>query len=215
MKSMVDKKAIVLLIEGNSLKVDAMSSAIRTAANSDIRLETAQQLSHGLKRLSEGGIDLVLLDLPLKGLSDVEALLQVKETAESVPVLIVGGSEDELLAHEASRQGVPVWEFNGKGNPEALVKSIRHTIALSQAQNELAQVSSKLQEAQARLEKLAQVDSLTDILNRAGIERILVDEYNRAQRGGYPLIAIMIDCDDFDRINQSLGHRVGDVVLKE
>src|SRR5580658_9253413 len=98
MKSMVDKKAIVLVIEGNSLKGDAVSSAIRTAANSDIRLETTHQFSQGLKRLSEGGIDLVLLNLPLKGLSDVEALQQVKETAESVPVLVIGGSEDELLA---------------------------------------------------------------------------------------------------------------------
>jgi diguanylate cyclase (GGDEF)-like protein len=215
MNLMVDKKAIVLLIEGNSFKVDTVSSALRAAANSDIKLETTHHLNQGLKRLGEGGVDLVLLDLPVKGLSHLDAFRQVREKAESIPLFIVGGGEDERLAAEASRQGVPLFNSNGSGNEEQLIKSILHTVMITQLRNELGETNAKLKTASERLEKLAHIDSLTDIFNRAGIERILTDEYNRAQRGGYPLIAIMLDCDDFDRINQSLGHRVGDVVLRE
>jgi len=211
---MVDKKAVVLLIEGNSVKTDSQSSAIQAAVNSDFKLETTNQLNQGLKRLDVGDVDLVLLDLPMKGLTNVEAFQRVKEKAESVPVLVVGGAgKDEKLAAAAARQGLPNWDLQGKEGD--LVKAILNTLEVTQLRAELAQAHSKLEAATQRLEKLANIDELTEILNRTGIERILVDEYNRAKRGGYPLIAIMLDCDDFDRINQSLGHRVGDVVLKE
>src|ERR1700733_6268072 len=210
---MVDKKAIVLLIE-NPVKVDEVNSAIRGSANSDFKLETANQLNLGLKRLDQGDVDLVLLNLPVNGLTNVEAFMKVKEKADSVPVLVVGGEkEDEKLAAEASRQGLSRWQFQGSEND--LLRAIHQTIENSQLKSELAEAKAKLEAANMRLEKLANIDDLTEIFNRSGMEGVLRDEYDRAQRGEYPLIAIALDCDDFDRVNQSLGHRVGDVVLKE
>jgi diguanylate cyclase (GGDEF)-like protein len=64
-------------------------------------------------------------------------------------------------------------------------------------------------------QKIANVDSLTDLLNRRGLEAELSKEIRRASRTDAPLTAVLLDCDDFKRINETLGHAVGDVVLKE
>lgn len=85
----------------------------------------------------------------------------------------------------------------------------------AQMEQSLRSTSGQLEEARSKLDRLAIIDPLTDLVNRRGLERILSIEVNRAQRGGSPMIALLLDCDDFKRINDSLGHAVGDVALKE
>ncbi len=57
-------------------------------------------------------------------------------------------------------------------------------------------------------------DALTGALNRRGFEHELSREQERARRTGEPLCVVMIDCDNFKGVNDSLGHAAGDVVLK-
>jgi diguanylate cyclase (GGDEF)-like protein len=64
-------------------------------------------------------------------------------------------------------------------------------------------------------QKIANIDPLTELLNRRGLEVELSKEIRRASRTDAPLTAVLLDCDDFKRINETLGHAVGDVVLKE
>jgi diguanylate cyclase (GGDEF)-like protein len=40
-------------------------------------------------------------------------------------------------------------------------------------------------------------------------------ETHRQRRSEAPLAAVMIDCDDFKRVNETLGHAVGDLVLRD
>ncbi len=80
---------------------------------------------------------------------------------------------------------------------------------------DLEALTAQLETANARLERLASLDPLTELLNRRGLERVLASEVNRAQRSGAPLVAALLDCDDFKRVNDRLGHAVGDVVLSE
>jgi diguanylate cyclase (GGDEF)-like protein len=64
-------------------------------------------------------------------------------------------------------------------------------------------------------QRIANIDPLTELLNRRGLEAELSKEIRRASRSDAPLTAVLLDCDDFKRINETLGHAVGDVVLKE
>jgi len=59
----------------------------------------------------------------------------------------------------------------------------------------------------------ADTDGLTGLHNRRKTERLLEREFDRAQRYGRPLSLVMFDVDNFKRINDSLGHPVGDLVL--
>ena len=66
-----------------------------------------------------------------------------------------------------------------------------------------------------KLKEMAVKDGLTGILNRKGFQNFIQKEFHRAKRYHRPLSLIMIDVDNFKKINDSLGHQAGDFVLRE
>lgn len=79
---------------------------------------------------------------------------------------------------------------------------------------ELNEVNAKLSEANQRLEMLSVTDGLTGLFNHRHLHDLLSQEIMRARRAGYPISLIMADLDHFKRINDQLGHQVGDEALR-
>jgi len=73
---------------------------------------------------------------------------------------------------------------------------------------------TELRELTQNLERQANHDPLTGLLNRRGLEKFLFVELERNRREGQRIGAILIDCDNFKRVNDTMGHAVGDVVLQ-
>src|SRR5690625_3969696 len=69
--------------------------------------------------------------------------------------------------------------------------------------------------AQAKMEHMAHHDALTNLPNRVQLVKRLELEVRRAERHGYCGAVLFIDLDQFKNINDSLGHPVGDMVLRE
>lgn len=65
------------------------------------------------------------------------------------------------------------------------------------------------------LTRLAYVDSLTGVANRARFLALAEREVSRAQRYARPLSLLVLDVDHFKRINDSFGHVAGDAALRE
>lgn len=65
------------------------------------------------------------------------------------------------------------------------------------------------------LKKLTIMDHLTGLLNRRGLDKILLREERRMERYGGSISLIIADIDSFKDINDRHGHNVGDQVLKE
>jgi diguanylate cyclase (GGDEF)-like protein/PAS domain S-box-containing protein len=70
----------------------------------------------------------------------------------------------------------------------------------------------KLREA---LRNQAIKDPLTGLFNRRFMQEALEREIRRASRRGSSLSVIMLDIDHFKRLNDTLGHEAGDIVLRE
>lgn len=68
-------------------------------------------------------------------------------------------------------------------------------------------------EAQARVHHMANHDSLTNLPNRTRLVNHLVGALNRADRDGTEVALLLLDLDHFKRVNDSLGHHVGDELL--
>lgn len=64
------------------------------------------------------------------------------------------------------------------------------------------------------VQKLAITDALTGLYNRRGLYELGQREVERARRFKRPLVAIMMDIDNFKSINDSYGHSSGDQVLQ-
>jgi len=76
-------------------------------------------------------------------------------------------------------------------------------------------VTEKLQQDMERIRELSITDELTGTYNYRHFYRSLGDEISRVHRYKYPLSLAMLDIDYFKRNNDTYGHLVGDLILKE
>ena len=74
---------------------------------------------------------------------------------------------------------------------------------------------SKLKQSEEELHKLAHYDPLTDLPNRLLFESRLEHAIEQAQRQESQAAVIFMDLDDFKKVNDSLGHVVGDELLSK
>lgn len=65
------------------------------------------------------------------------------------------------------------------------------------------------------IEHLSKTDHLTGVLNRRGFDHILRREIEHSKRYKNPLSVLLIDIDNFKKINDTYGHIKGDLVLKK
>ena len=75
------------------------------------------------------------------------------------------------------------------------------------------QLEHQLTEARNALAALSLTDPLTQLGNRRFIDSALEHQIALAQRLGHTLAFVMIDLDDFKRVNDTYGHQKGDAVL--
>lgn len=78
-----------------------------------------------------------------------------------------------------------------------------------------ARLFNIIKDEKALLEKMSVTDDLTRLYNHRFFVKRLNEEFKRAKRYTTTLSFLMIDIDNFKRINDSYGHLSGDVVLQE
>ena len=71
-----------------------------------------------------------------------------------------------------------------------------------------------LEQANSKLDRLSKTDNLTKLLNRGAWESLLNSEFERFRRYGHDCTLIMLDIDNFKRVNDQYGHQVGDDVIR-
>ncbi|NOZ54108.1 MAG: diguanylate cyclase [Gammaproteobacteria bacterium] len=79
----------------------------------------------------------------------------------------------------------------------------------------VAERTAKLNNANAKLEKLARNDSLTGVYNRRHFNEVIEMELRRTRRTKDPLSLVLCDVDYFKNYNDSYGHVAGDNCLKQ
>ena len=78
-----------------------------------------------------------------------------------------------------------------------------------------AKLFEEIMREREELRELSVTDRLTALFNHHFFYSRLDEEFERAVRYDNSLSVIMLDVDDFKRINDNYGHRTGDIVLKE
>jgi diguanylate cyclase (GGDEF)-like protein len=176
------------------------------AVGPEYRVAHFTHLQDSLTYLKISPVDLVLVGPEPAGTSLVEAVRRIGAAHPETPVvaLLDSPSGDDIAAARAAgaREVLPADEFSRE----------IWTRTFDFCQREMA-VSRELAEVTARLDWLHHMDALTDLLNRKGMERAVLDELARCRCDSGELLVLLIDLDEFSRINATLGHGVGDLVL--
>jgi diguanylate cyclase (GGDEF)-like protein len=107
------------------------------------------------------------------------------------------------------RLAEPVEQVEGPARPGRAVGA-QLAAEVARLEQELAKARAQVAELAAR----AQIDPLTDILNRRGLDRELVRSLAHVKRYGASAALVYVDLDGFKRVNDRYGHAAGDTALK-
>ena len=147
---MDDKSIKVLLIEDNPGDARLVREALADARNTSFELECVDRLSTGLKRLAEGEIDVVLLDLSLPDSSGLDTFAKVHTHASAASIVVLTGLDDETLAVETVQRGAQDYLVKGHIDGNLLVRSLRYAIERKRAE----QIKVSLREKEVLLQEI-------------------------------------------------------------
>ncbi len=166
---------------------------------------------------------MMVLARQLPGMDGIELTRALRQTraGRGIYVLLLTPSDDEDELIEVLESGAndfmvkPLKPRVLTARLSAAQRVIRLQQELEGDREEIRHIAAELEVSNRRLQEVALTDMLTAFPNRRyAIERI-EQEWASAQRSHRPLAVMVIDVDDFKRINDAHGHDVGDEVLRQ
>lgn len=145
--------------------------------------------------------DVILLDVIMPEISgfDVIAKLKKNEDTKNIPVIFVTG----LTQQADEEQGLIL------GASDYIHKPFNPAIVKLRVQNQMQIVN------QVRMiHHLSMTDALTGTANRRHFNSRLNQEWQRAVRDSTAVSLLLLDVDDFKKVNDTHGHLFGDAVLQ-
>ena len=191
----------ILLVEDDPAYAELTRAMLNAAGGVAMTLDHATSVHSAVDKLADRPYDTVLLDLGLPDAQELEALNSLVGAAPDLPLVILTGTENEVLALQAVKGGAQDYLIKGQATPELLVRAIRYAIERKQSE--------------MHIRHLAYYDPLTQLPNRRLLIEHLGHALKRAARADSIVGAFFIDVDNFKQINDTLGHPAGDEALRQ
>jgi PAS domain S-box-containing protein len=138
----------VLLVEDNDGDALLTQELIREVSPNGYSVVHVSRLRDALSLLNEEAFDIVLLDLSLVDACGLDTVKQTSSAFPTMPIVILSGLMDEILAIETVRHGAQDYMVKGQVNGHLLTRSIRYAI-------ERKQMGQEMKEAKDRAEQVA------------------------------------------------------------
>jgi diguanylate cyclase (GGDEF)-like protein len=203
-------KINVLLVEDNPGDARLMQEMLVPSKFDrayEFSITRTDRLQSALEKLAEESFQILLLDLYLPDSSGLESLRLMRSRHPQLPIIVLTGTDDEKIAFQAVQEGAQDFLIKGQVDGQLLVRSMRYAIE-----------RKRLGE---RLQYMATHDLLTDLPNRQLFQDRLTHSIAHALRciknkdRKSNLAVMMLDLDSFKKVNDTLGHAVGDLLLQE
>jgi diguanylate cyclase (GGDEF)-like protein len=150
-------------------------------------------------------------------LTGFEARIEEAERAA-----LAGAKLSEASAGDQFVAAVPLGPVEGDTVPRGIITIARQGRPIDEDDREVlrslaAQTTLALENVDLHLQvqRQAVTDELTALANHRRFQELLATEMEQVRRYRYPVALIMLDVDDFKRVNDTYGHPQGDVVLAE
>lgn len=109
----------------------------------------------------------------------------------------------------------PMLIFGAPAYPVDWIQATLVAVIVISVAGSLATVSRETWRLTEKLQREATIDDLTGLLNRRGWRYVADRELARARRHESPVALVIIDLDGLKEVNDSLGHDVGDELLRD
>lgn len=196
----------ILVCDDNPADRKLVRAYLRQITDREIVVLEVGQRREIQNALDKGRVSLVLMDIQMPEKSGMERLARIVEK-QTAPVVMLTGAGGEEIAVQSLQEGAVGYLSKSSLSKENLVKAIDTALAKWR----------QIQQAKAdqeKLERLANLDSLTGLYNRRVILHRLDERIKYVRRYGEELSLIMLDIDHFKKVNDQYGHLIGDGVLE-
>jgi diguanylate cyclase len=190
----------ILLVEDNSDDVEFLRQSIRRHHSRAIDITRVDCIRDAEKALHNDRFDVVLLDLHLPDASGAECVDRLQHADALVPIVVLSGQGDEDFTVDILNRGVQDYLVKWEGDGRIILRAIRYAI--------------ERKRSEVKLNYLARHDSLTGIPNRQYLRDQLEHATARAFRARQKLALLFLDLDRFKIVNDTLGHELGDELLR-
>ena len=165
----------------------------------------------------------ILQDLVMPGIDGLTLVRRYRANpaTSEIPIVVLSTKEDPAVKGDAFAAGANDYLVKLPSQIELVAriryhsKSYTNQLQRDEAYRALRQSQQQLTEKNIELERLTQVDGLTEICNRRHFNEHIQLEWSRSLRDQSPLSVLMIDIDDFKQYNDTYGHLGGDEALKQ
>jgi diguanylate cyclase (GGDEF)-like protein len=187
---------------------------------------------------------LILLDVMMPGIDGFETCRQLKANpkTQDIPVIFMTALSETMNKIKGFEVGAVDYvtkpfqqeELLARINTHLTIRQLQQQLQIQNAELETkhhltlqlnAQLQHEIEERQkveiallkanTELQRLACIDSLTQIANRRRFDEYLQQEWRRTVREQTPLSLIMCDIDHFKCYNDTYGHQAGDDCLRQ
>ncbi len=195
----------VLVVEDSRAIRDLVIAYIEEVGHKAVGAEDGHD---ALEIFSHEKFDLVMMDVEMPGIDGLETTRRIRARLGDQWIPIVFLSSNFSGSHFV--EGI------NAGGDAYLGKPVNGPVLQSmvRAMGRIANMQEQLSRANRELERLSQVDALTNLMNRRGFYLNLGREFGRSAREHSPLSLIMLDVDSFKPYNDNYGHLRGDSCLK-
>lgn len=190
----------ILLIEDNSTDAQIIRTLLNEVGSKKFVLSHVERLSVALRRLKEDEFDVVLFDISEPHSQGVDSIPRIEEVAPDVAIIALSEDANDSVALEVVQAGAQDFLIKDQSDGFLIARSIHYAI--------------EHKKEKGRLSYLAQYDLLTGLANRVLFRDQLDKALARANRSKLPVALMFLDLDRFKIINDTLGHDVGDLLLK-
>ena len=118
----------VLLVEDAPLDAKLLQRALNASNIGELHHSSAKTLAETLEKLKEEHFDAVVLDLNLPDSKGLNSVLQIREKAPSLPIIVLSGEDDKQLAFDAVKAGAQDFLVKGQPSNESICRAIHYAV---------------------------------------------------------------------------------------
>ncbi len=151
---MKEEKINILIIADNKGDVRLIKGMINDLKNNSFNTIHAETLSEGIDVCGKVNCDIILLDSSLPDSIGQKTISKMLKEVSNVPIIILTGRDDALLAIKAVKSGAQDYLVKGKINSIILENSIQYAIERHRINIRLKELTSDLRVCEEKLNAL-------------------------------------------------------------